>query len=143
VVEINLNYHQREQNDMANYSRQTLMRIGRLLHAGNTGHLRKLAEFSGFGPKAVYNWTLDETDAQYRNMPPPAKRMVAMLTYFGAAGLLNEERLKDVVALEAALEHEQEAQAVLRRLRGAVRLGGARAAGPAAVEPAESPPAAK
>ena len=101
---------------MPNYSRQTLTRIGRLLNTGNTGHLRKLAEFAGLRPRAMSNWTVKETDPQYRKMPPSAKRAVAMLAYFGAAGLINEERMKDIVALEAALEEEQEVQEILRNI---------------------------
>jgi hypothetical protein len=56
-------------------------------------------------------------------MLPSARRMVAMPAYFGAVGLLNEQRLKDIVALGAALEDEPEAQAVSRRVRRAGRLG--------------------
>jgi len=107
---------------MPNYSKQTLARIGRLLNPGKAGHLKKLAEFGGLRRKAMYNWTVAATDPQYREMPDTAKRMVAMLAYFGAAGLLNERRLEEIKALEAALEQEHETQALLRRMAARSKL---------------------
>ena len=127
---------------MPNYSKQTLRRVGRLLNTDNTGHLRKLAEFSGLRPKTMSNWTVEETDPQHRRMPPSAKRMIAMLAYFGAAGLINEERMKDIKALEAALEEEQDVQKLLRRIRMIGQLRPSAPSEPASDEPEATTPAA-
>jgi hypothetical protein len=102
---------------MPNYSRQTLFRIGRLLNAkGDGAHLQRLAEWGGFSRKSLHNWTLDESDPQHRAMPPSAKRMVALLAYFGMTGMLNEQRMKDILALEALLERDEQVQALLPRV---------------------------
>ena len=101
---------------MANYSKQTLIRVGRLLNGNETsGHLARLAEWTGFGRKAIRNWTQPEDDAQFRVMPPAAKRVVALLAYFGMVGLLNEQRLKDIQALEALLDKEGQFQKITLR----------------------------
>ncbi len=101
---------------MANYSKQTLLRVGRLLNNNKTsGHLARLAEWTGFGRKAIHNWTQPEGDAQFRVMPPAAKRVVALLAYFGMLGLLNEQRLADIRSLETLLGNEGEFQKIASR----------------------------
>ncbi len=108
---------------MANFSKPTLTRIGRMLNSGDASDpapLLKLAKAGAFGRKAIYNWTLAETDPQHRTMPRLAKRMVATLAYFAAAGLLNDKRLEEIAALEAALESETASNAALRRMKRAL-----------------------
>jgi hypothetical protein len=101
---------------VANYSKQTLIRVGRLLNGNETsGHLARLAEWTGFGRKAIHNWTQPEDVAQFRVMPPAAKRVVVLLAYFGMVGLLNEQRLKDIQALEAFLDKEGQFQKITLR----------------------------
>ena len=110
---------QREQLGLigvANYSKQTLLRVGRLLNSNETsGDLARLAEWTGFGRKAIHNWTQPEADAQFRVMPPAAKRVVALLAYFGMLGLLNEQRLTDIRSLEALLDSEADFQKITAR----------------------------
>lgn len=125
---------------MANYSKTTLLRIGRLMNSGESGDappLVKLAKFGGFGRKALYNWSLPETDPQHRRMPRVAKRMIAVLAYFSAAGLLTDERLDDIVALQNILENETETSALLRGLRRAIGKSGKAAA--RAAQPSDGP----
>ncbi len=115
---------------MANFSKPTMTRIGRMLNSGEAGEpapLMKLAQAGAFGRKAIYNWTLAETDPQYRRMPRLAKRMVATLAYFAAAGLLNDKRLEEINALETALESETAANTALRRMKRALAPKGAAA----------------
>ena len=101
---------------MANYSKQTLLRVGRLLNNNETsGHLARLAEWTGFGRKAIHNWMQPEGDAQFRAMPPAAKRVVALLAYFGMLGLLNEQRLAEIRSLETLLGNEGEFQKIISR----------------------------
>lgn len=102
---------------MPNYTRQTLHRVGRLLSPrGEGSHLQRLAEWGGFSRKSLRNWMLEEGDPQHRAMPPVAKRMVAMLAYFAMIGVLNEQRMRDIMALEAALERDEQIQALLPRV---------------------------
>jgi hypothetical protein len=101
---------------MTNYSKQTLLRVGRLLNNNETsGHLARLAEWTGFGRKAIHNWMQPEGDAQFRAMPPAAKRVVALLAYFAMLGLLNEQRLADIRSLETLLGNEGEFQKITSR----------------------------
>ncbi len=48
-------------------------------------------------------------------MPPSAKRMIAVLAYFSAAGLLTDKRMEEIIALEKIFENETETNAMLRR----------------------------
>ena len=116
---------------MANFSKPTMTRIGRMLNSGEAtdpAPLLKLAQAGAFGRKAIYNWTLAETDPQHRRMPRLAKRMVATLAYFAAAGLLNDKRLEEIAALESVLENETAANASLRRMKRALTPKGAASA---------------
>ena len=111
---------------MANFSKAVLVRVGRMLNSGGAedpAPLAKLAAAGAFGRKAVYNWTVAESDAQHRAMPPLAKRMVATLAYFSAVGLLNDKRLDEIAALEQALEDEAAANAILRRMKRVLGTG--------------------
>jgi hypothetical protein len=108
---------------MANFSRMTLARIGRLVNHDRSPEgskppvdIARLAEWSGVGRKAIYNWTLPEDDAQYRAMPPVVKRVFAMIAYFGLLGQLDDQRLKDIQALEAALEDDAQFARLARRV---------------------------
>ena len=124
---------------MPNYSKATLARIGRLMSAGEAGDppaLVALAKSGAFGRKAIYNWSLPETDPQHRKMPRIAKRMVAMLAYFSAAGLLNARRLEDIVALEALFEDEKDSAVILRRFKRVIAANTKPAAGKAAPQEA-------
>ena len=114
---------------MANYTKATLARIGRMMNAGEANDpppLVKLAKSGAFGRKAIYNWSLPEADPQHRKMPRIAKRMIAMLAYFSAAGLLTDKRLEEIMALEATFENEKETNVLLRRMKRLV--GGGKAA---------------
>ncbi len=92
---------------MPNFSRATLLRIGRLLNPGRTGgHLTRLAECAGTTRKTISNWLVDVDDPQYRTMPSGAKRVVAVLAYFAITGQLTRETMEDIVALEQAMEDE-------------------------------------
>jgi hypothetical protein len=105
---------------MANYTKATLTRVGRLMSTGEANEppaLVKLAKSGAFGRKAIYNWSLPETDPQHRKMPRIAKRMIAMLAYFSAAGLLTDKRLEEIMALEATFENEKETNVLLRRMK--------------------------
>jgi len=92
---------------MPNFSRATLLRIGRLLNPGRTGgHLARLAECAGTTRKAISNWVVEVDDPQYRTMPSGAKRVVTLLAYFALTGQLTRETMEDIVVLEGALEDE-------------------------------------
>lgn len=92
---------------MPNFSRATLLRIGRLLNPGRTGgHLTRLAECAGTTRKTISNWLVDVGDPQYRTMPSGAKRVVTVLAYFALTGQLTRETMEDIVALEQAMEDE-------------------------------------
>jgi hypothetical protein len=115
---------------MANFSRMTLARVGRLLNTDRlpegskpAADVAALAEWTGVGRKAIYNWTLPENDAQYRAMPAVAKRVIAMVAYFGMLGQLGEDRLKDIQALEAALEDDVRFARVAERVGAVLREG--------------------
>lgn len=132
---------------MPNYSKVTLARIGRLMNSGEPTDpppLAKLAKSGAFGRKAIYNWSLPETDPQHREMPPIAKRLIAMLAYFSAAGLLNDKRMEEIIALETTFENEKDTNVILRRIKRVIGGGKtAKAEGteekqPAAAETAES-----
>lgn len=99
-----------ETAETANFSKATLMRVGRLLNPGEEkGHLAKLAEMSGATRKAIRNWTLPESDPQHRKMPATAKRSIALLAYLSMTGFLNQKRMAEILALESAMEADQEA----------------------------------
>ncbi len=123
---------------MANFSKQTLSRVGRLLNFGKKPgektptDMAKLAEWTGVGRKALYNWTLPDDHAQYRAMPPLAKRLVTLLAYFAMTGQLNNARLKDMENLELALNDDVNGQKLIRRVsailgKGAPKTEGAEA----------------
>ncbi len=118
---------------MPNFSKATLLRIARQIQTEETADsppLAKLATFGAFGRKAMYNWTLPETDPQHRAMPPIAKRMVAMLAYLSGAGLLNDKRMDEILALQQSFETGTEGAVALRRLnRRTARVKGVRRAG--------------
>ena len=108
---------------MSNFSKLTLARVGRLLNKDAkpeaekaTTDLAKLAEWTGVGRKALYNWTLPPDHAQFRAMSASAKRLIAVLAYFGIVGQLNEQRLKDIEALEAAMADEVQFNKIARRV---------------------------
>ncbi len=111
---------------MPNFSKDTLIRVGRLMSTGEESDpppLRKLANSGAFGRKAIYNWSLPESDPQYRKMPAAAKRMVAMLAYFSAAGLLTDKRMEEIISLETTFENETESHTLLRRLKRVMGAG--------------------
>jgi hypothetical protein len=102
---------------MSNFSRATLARVGRFL--GGEEHARpiaKLSEWSGVSPKSIRNWMLSPDDPQYRQMPPLAKRMLALLAYFSMTGQLTKQRLADIQALEKVMEDEKVFQITGRRI---------------------------
>ena len=108
---------------MSNFPRQVLVQVGRILQqdgvAGSNkpvDHLAKLSDWTGVGRKALYNWTLPEDHAQYRAMPASTKRLVAMMAYFGMTGQLNDQRLKDIEALEAAMADQAQFAKIARRV---------------------------
>ena len=116
---------------MANYTKATLSRVGKMMNAGEPTDppaLVKLAKSGAFGRKAIYNWTLPDSDPQHRRMPRIAKRMVAMLAYFSAAGLLNDKRLEDIMALETTFENEKETAMLLRRMKRTIGVKGSASA---------------
>jgi len=126
---------------MANYSPKALSRVGRLLNGNEAkGHLARLADCMGVGRKAVHNWTRPEDDAQYRAMPPIAKRSVAILAYFAMTGALTEERMKDIVALQEAMEESDERfQRIAGRLRRMVAVADGEEPGSAKPAAGEEP----
>jgi hypothetical protein len=102
---------------MPNLSKPTLTRVGRMLGAEDgAAPLARLVAWSRIPRKTLYNWTLSDEDPQYRTMPPMAKRLVAILAYFAMSGQLTAQRLRDVEALEVALQDEQTLQKAARRI---------------------------
>jgi hypothetical protein len=102
---------------MANLSKATLTRVGRML-GGEDGAapLAKLVSWSRIPRKTLYNWTLLADDPQYRTMSPMAKRLVVVLAYFAMCGQLTSQRLGDIESLEAALDDTQKFQKAARRV---------------------------
>jgi hypothetical protein len=102
---------------MPNFSKSSLTRVGRTLGVEDGGApLARLVAWSRIPRKTLYNWTLSAEDPQYRTMPPMAKRLVAILAYFAMSGQLTPHRLRDIEALEMALEDEQTLQKLARRM---------------------------
>jgi hypothetical protein len=109
---------------MPNFSRATLIRVGRLLNPGRTGgHLARLAECAGTTRKAISNWIVDPNDPQYRRMPTGAKRVVTLLAYFAMAGQLTRETMEDILALERALEDEDRFANIAAQVSEIIRQG--------------------
>ncbi|WP_148360992.1 hypothetical protein [Acidiphilium multivorum] len=102
---------------MSNFSRSTLLRVGRLLNPGKaSGHLARLAECAGTTRKTIRNWSAETSDPQFRAMSGTAKRAVAVLAYFALTGQLTRERMEDVITLEQAMEDDRRFERLAARI---------------------------